>query len=43
MTTLKSLAIGVALVYRLASMVFNPGSGFFWELATLIDITLPGR
>jgi Cu2+-exporting ATPase len=43
MMTLISLAISVALLYSAAAL-FLPGSmGFFWELATLIDIMLLGH
>ncbi len=43
MMTLISLAIGVAFVYSWAALVIAPGSGFFWELVTLIDIMLLGH
>jgi Cu2+-exporting ATPase len=43
MMTLISLAISVALVYSLAAQLFDLGEGFFWELATLIDIMLLGH
>jgi Cu2+-exporting ATPase len=43
MMTLITLAIGVAFVYSLASVAFNLGSDFFWELVTLIDIMLLGH
>src|SRR2546429_726171 len=43
MMTLVALAITVAYVYS-ALVVFGlPGSGFFWETATLIDIMLLGH
>ncbi len=43
MMTLISLAISVAFTYSLAAL-FLPGQmGFFWELATLIDIMLLGH
>src|SRR5260370_36526514 len=43
MMTLISLASSVALVYSVA-VLFLPGQmGFFWELATLIDIMLLGH
>ncbi|MCB0252310.1 MAG: copper-translocating P-type ATPase [Anaerolineae bacterium] len=43
MMTLISLAIAVSFFYSLAALVFAPGSGFFWELVTLIDIMLLGH
>jgi Cu2+-exporting ATPase len=43
MMTLISLAITVAFVYSLASVVFPTTSAFFWELVTLIDIMLLGH
>jgi Cu2+-exporting ATPase len=43
MMTLISLAISVAFVYSLAAQLFGIGEGFFWELATLIDIMLLGH
>nr|WP_254546433.1 copper-translocating P-type ATPase [Halomarina sp. BND7] len=43
MMTLISLAITVAFVYSLATVVFLPGMDFFWELVTLIDIMLLGH
>ncbi len=43
MMTLISLAISVAFVYSLAALGISPGSGFFWELVTLIDIMLLGH
>ncbi len=42
MMTLISLAITVAF-YSLFAIFAVPGSGFFWEMATLIDIMLLGR
>ncbi|WP_458189088.1 copper-translocating P-type ATPase [Haladaptatus sp. NG-WS-4] len=42
MMTLISMAITVAFVYSLASIVF-PTTAFFWELVTLIDIMLLGH
>ncbi|MGC9371647.1 MAG: heavy metal translocating P-type ATPase, partial [Paracoccaceae bacterium] len=43
MMTLISLAITVAFVYSLFA-VFRPGAaGFFWEMATLIDVMLLGH
>jgi len=41
--TLTSMAITVAFVSCLASVVFPTTSGFFWELVTLIDIVLLGH
>ncbi len=43
MMMLISLAISVAFVYSLAAMFFDPESGFFWEMATLIDVMLLGH
>ena len=43
MMTLISMAISVAFVYSLASIVFPTSSAFFWELVTLIDIMLLGH
>jgi len=43
MMTLISLAISVAFVYSLFAIVVAPESGFFWEMATLIDIMLLGH
>jgi P-type Cu2+ transporter len=43
MMTLISLAISVALVYSVAVLVLPGQMGFFWELATLIDIMLLGH
>jgi Cu2+-exporting ATPase len=43
MMTLISMAITVAFVYSLASVVFPTQSAFFWELVTLIDIMLFGH
>lgn len=43
MMTLISLAIAVSFFYSLAALVVAPGSGFFWELVTLIDIMLLGH
>ena len=43
MMMLISLAIGVAFLYSLAALVIDPGSGFFWELVTLIDVMLLGH
>ncbi|MEP6987059.1 MAG: copper-translocating P-type ATPase [Chloroflexota bacterium] len=43
MMTLISLAITVAFAYSLFAIFAIPGSGFFWEMATLIDIMLLGH
>ncbi|MGD8848883.1 MAG: copper-translocating P-type ATPase [Anaerolineales bacterium] len=43
MMMLISLAITVAFVYSLAALIFDLGSGFFWEMATLIDVMLLGH
>ena len=43
MMMLISMAINVAFVYSLASVVFPTQSAFFWELVTLIDIMLLGH
>ncbi|MCI0713617.1 MAG: heavy metal translocating P-type ATPase, partial [Chloroflexi bacterium] len=43
MMTLISMAISVAFVYSVAALFFDPESGFFWEMATLIDIMLLGH
>lgn len=43
MMTLISLAITVAFVYSVFAVFFAPDSGFFWEMATLIDIMLLGH
>ncbi|MDF1500957.1 MAG: heavy metal translocating P-type ATPase [Anaerolineales bacterium] len=43
MMMLISLAITVAFVYSLAAVVFDLGAGFFWEMATLIDVMLLGH
>jgi Cu2+-exporting ATPase len=43
MMMLITLAISVAFVYSLATLVVLPGMDFFWELATLIDIMLLGH
>ncbi|WP_210423563.1 copper-translocating P-type ATPase [Halorussus marinus] len=43
MMTLISMAITVAFVYSLASVVYPAQSAFFWELVTLIDIMLLGH
>ena len=43
MMTLISLAISVALLYSVAALFLPGNMGFFWELATLIDIMLLGH
>ena len=43
MMTLISLAISVAFVYSVATVIFGLGGDFFWELVTLIDIMLLGH
>ncbi|MCB0185315.1 MAG: copper-translocating P-type ATPase, partial [Caldilineaceae bacterium] len=43
MMTLISLAIIVAFIYSLATLVIPNTMGFFWELVTLIDIMLLGH
>ncbi len=43
MMTLIGLATTVAYVYSTAVALGVPGEGFFWELATLIDIMLLGH
>jgi Cu2+-exporting ATPase len=43
MMTLIGLATSVAYVYSSAIALGLPGEGFFWELATLIDIMLLGH
>jgi Cu2+-exporting ATPase len=43
MMTLISLAISVAFAYSAAAFVFDLGTGFFWELVTLIDVMLLGH
>ncbi|MCC6611900.1 MAG: copper-translocating P-type ATPase [Anaerolineae bacterium] len=43
MMLLISLAITVAFLYSLFALFAAPGSGFFWEMATLIDIMLLGH
>jgi Cu2+-exporting ATPase len=43
MMTLISLAITVAFTYSLASLFIARGTGFFWELVTLIDVMLLGH
>jgi Cu2+-exporting ATPase len=43
MMTLISLAISVAFAYSVFAVFTNPESGFFWEMATLIDVMLLGH
>lgn len=43
MMTLISLAITAAFVYSLFAVFAAPDTGFFWEMATLIDIMLLGH
>ncbi len=43
MMMLISLAISVAFVYSIAAFLVAGGSGFFWELVTLIDVMLLGH
>lgn len=43
MMTLISLAITTAFAYSLFAVFAAPDSGFFWEMATLIDIMLLGH
>lgn len=43
MMTLISLAISVAFTYSVFAVFVSPDSGFFWEMATLIDIMLLGH
>ncbi len=43
MMTLISLAIAVAFTYSLATLFIQSGTGFFWELVTLIDVMLLGH
>src|SRR5262249_45275172 len=43
MMTLIAMAITVAYVYSSLVVFWLPGEGFFWELATLIDIMLLGH
>ncbi len=43
MMTLISLAISVSFIYSLGAVFFDPESGFFWEMATLIDVMLLGH
>ncbi|MCA9943597.1 MAG: copper-translocating P-type ATPase [Anaerolineales bacterium] len=43
MMTLISLAISVAFLYSVATLYFDLGESFFWELVTLIDVMLLGH
>lgn len=43
MMTLISLAITVAFIYSLATLLMKEAIGFFWELVTLIDVMLLGH
>jgi Cu2+-exporting ATPase len=43
MMTLITLAISVAFVYSIFALFVSPGSGFFWEMATLIVVMLLGH
>ncbi len=43
MMTLISLAISVAWAYSTLVVLGLPGEGFYWELATLIDVMLLGH
>ena len=43
MMTLISLAITVAFAYSVFALFVAPDSGFFWEMATLIDVMLLGH
>ena len=43
MMLLISLAISVAFLYSLFAAVTNTSMGFFWEMATLIDVMLLGH
>ncbi len=43
MMTLIAMAISVAFFFSSAAIIFNLGSDFFWELATLIDVMLLGH
>ncbi|MEW5872478.1 MAG: copper-translocating P-type ATPase [Chloroflexota bacterium] len=43
MMTLITLAILVSFSYSMATMSLLQGQGFFWELATLIDVMLLGH
>ena len=41
--TLISVAISVAYFYSMATLFWDIGEDFFWELVTLIDIMLLGH
>lgn len=43
MMTLISLAISVAFIYSMATIIFDLGESFFWELVTLIVVMLLGH
>src|SRR6266705_555251 len=43
MMTLVALAISTAYLYSTLVVFGLPGEGFFWELATLVDIMLLGH
>lgn len=43
MMTLISLALSIAFSYSVYEQLFGSGKGFFWELATLIDVMLLGH
>ena len=43
MMTLIAMAITVAYVFSMATLVFDLGQDFFWELVTLIDVMLLGH
>ncbi len=43
MMTLIALAIAVAYVFSMATLVWDLGDDFFWELVTLVDIMLLGH
>ena len=43
MMTLISMAITVAYVFSMATLIWDLGEDFFWELVTLIDVMLLGH
>jgi Cu2+-exporting ATPase len=43
MMTLVAVGISAAFLYSLATVLGAPGMGFFWELATLVDVMLLGH
>jgi Cu2+-exporting ATPase len=43
MMTLVALGITVAYLYSAATTLFVEGEGFYWELATLVDVMLLGH